>query len=296
MDMVVRTPRLPLPGETVLGSEFGTFPGGKGANQAIAAVRQGAEVNFIGNIGVDGFGQKLLENCVNEGVGTQYIGVDEVLSTGIAVITLDDFGENSIVVAPGANYSLNPRHIEERNQAFISADLLLSQLEIPLDVVISAARKAKEFGLTTILNPAPAQVLPDKLLKMVDILVPNEHECAILSGMPVTSLTEIEDASRSILARGVGCVIVTMGAQGALLIEPGQLGIHVPSFEVAVIDTTAAGDSFLGTLAVAVAEGKSLREGVRRACAAGALATTRLGAHPSIPTKVEVDELLEANE
>lgn len=296
MDMVVRTPRLPLPGETVLGSEFGTFPGGKGANQAIAAVRQGAEVNFIGNVGVDGFGQKLLENCVNEGIGTQYIGVDEVLSTGIAVITLDDFGENSIVVAPGANYSLNPRHIEERNQAFISADLLLSQLEIPLDVVISAARKAKEFGLKTILNPAPAQVLPDKLLEMVDILVPNEHECAILSGMPVTSLTEIEDASRSILARGVGCVIVTMGARGALLIEPGQPEIHLPSFEVAVIDTTAAGDSFLGTLAVAVAEGKSLREGVRRACAAGALATTRLGAHPSIPTKVEVDQLLEANE
>ena len=293
MDMVVRTPHLPLPGETVLGSEFGTFPGGKGANQAIAAVRQGAEVNFIGNVGADSFGKQLLENIIKDGIGTRFIGVDDVLSTGIAVITLDELGENSIVVAPGANYSITPRQIDQANQVFISADLLLSQLEIPLDVVISAARKAKKLGLTFILNPAPAQVLPDELLKMVDILVPNEHECAILSGMPVATLTEIEDASRSILAKGVGCVIVTMGAQGAFLIEPKQIGIHVSSFEVDVIDTTAAGDSFLGVLAVAVAEGKSYHESVRRACAAGALAATRLGAHPSIPTKVEVDRLLE---
>ena len=295
MDMVVRTPHIPLPGETVLGSDFRTFPGGKGANQAVAAARQGARVTFIGRVGRDDFGQQLVEKLKSEGIDTNHISVDDASPSGIASITLDENGENCIVVAPGANYTITVNHIHQAGDAFKSADILLTQLEVPLEVIISAAKKASELGLKIVLNPAPAQVLPEQLLGMVDVLIPNESECAILSGLPVNSLSKIERASISLLEKGVGSVIVTLGSRGAFIKESDQPGIHIPAFNVDVIDTTAAGDSFVGTLAVALAEGESISEAVKRSCAAGALATTRLGAQPSIPARHDVFQLLESD-
>ncbi len=292
MDLVIRTHHIPLPGETVLGSEFGAFPGGKGANQAIAAARQGANVTFLGRVGKDDFGQQLLNSLKVEGIATQHIGMDETVASGVALITLDETGENCIVVAPGANYKLTCDHIHQADIAFINADLVLLQMEIPLEAVITSAVTAKELDLPVVLNPAPAQVLPEGLLKMVDFLIPNESECAILSGMPVNTLSEIEAAACSLVDKGVGCVVVTLGACGAYQLEKSLPGIHVPGFIVDVEDTTAAGDSFVGAFGVALAEGKSTLDAVKRGCAAGALATTRLGAQPSIPLRSEVDRLL----
>lgn len=294
MDLVVRTTHIPLPGETVLGSDFRTFPGGKGANQAVAAARQGAKVAFIGRVGRDDFGQQLMEQLKSEGIDIQNISIDDTAPSGIASITLDENGENCIVVAPGANYTLTTTHIDRAEKVFKSADILLTQLEIPLEVIISAAKKASEQGLKIVLNPAPARILPEELLRLVDVLIPNENECEILSGLPVNTLADIEEASLFLLNQGVGCVIVTMGSRGAFFKQSDQCGIHVPAFNVDVVDTTAAGDSFVGSLVVALAEGESISRAVRRGCAAGALATTRLGAQPSIPTKDEVYQFLES--
>ena len=296
MDLVVRTPHIPLPGETVLGSDFRTFPGGKGANQAVAAARQGAKVTFIGRVGRDDFGLQLMDKLKSEGIDTKYISVDDTSPSGIASITLDEHGENCIVVAPGANYTLTKNHINQAENAFKTADILLTQLEVPLEVIILATKKASELGLKIVLNPAPAQVLPEELLGMVDILIPNENECEILSGLPVNALSDIEEASIALLNKGVGCVIVTMGYRGAFIKELNQPGIHIPAFHVDVVDTTAAGDSFVGTLAVALAEGESISGAVERSCAAGALATTRLGAQPSIPTRLDVFQLLKSED
>ena len=292
MDLVVRAPHIPVPGETVLGSDFGTFPGGKGANQAVAAARQGARVTFVGRVGADAFGQQLVTGLEAEGIDTRYVGVEEDAATGVALITLDSAGENSIVVAPGANHALTCRHIQESEAAFRGADLLLLQLETPLASVQTAAQQAKAHGVGVVLNPAPAQALPPGLLALVDVLIPNETELALLTGLPVDSLERIEDAARTLLVQGVGSLVVTLGGRGALTLEQNQPAIHVPAFAVEVVDSTAAGDSFAGAFSVALAEGTSLHAAAGRGCAAGALATTRLGAQPSIPTKAEVDQLM----
>jgi len=295
MDLVVRAPHIPAPGETVLGSGFGVFPGGKGANQAVATARQGAEVTFIGRVGGDAFGRELLDSLVAEGIQTQYIGVEDSTASGVALITLDAAGQNSIVVAPGANHVLSPEHIQAADASFAGADLLLLQLETPLETVVAAAEGAKTHGVKVVLNPAPAQPLPEALLKIVDVLIPNESEAALLTGLPVETLEGAETAARKLLKLGVRWVVVTLGARGALLVSGDRPAIHVLSYPVEVVDTTAAGDSFVGAFSVALAEGSPLEAAVRRGCAAGALAATRLGAQPSIPTKAEVDGLLGMN-
>jgi ribokinase len=282
-----------VPGETVLGRGFNTFPGGKGANQAIAAARQGAAVTFVGCIGNDSFGAELLNGLKVEHVETRNVLVCEDIPSGVALITLDSSGQNSIVVASGANNHLTPRHIQEKADVFSDADVLLLQLETPLDTVLVAAQAAKERGVLVVLNPAPAQPLPDKLLNLVDVLVPNESETALLTGLPIHTLEQIQAAARNLIAQGIGNVVITLGNRGALLVQKGVSGgVHIPAFPVKVVDTTAAGDSFVGALAASLAEGLRMEKAVLRGCAAGALAATCLGAQPSVPTRKAVDEIL----
>ena len=292
MDLVVRAPHIPIPGETVLGSDFNTFPGGKGANQAVAAARQGTRVTFIGRVGHDAFGQQLVTGLQAEDVDTKYIGLDENAPSGVALITLDAEGQNSIVVSSGANHKLTPEHIREAIAAFKNADVLLLQLETPLETVIAAAEQAKAHGLKVVLNPAPAQPLPIELLSLVDVLIPNESETALLTDLPVNSPEQAETAARKLQTHGVGCVVVTLGSRGALYVDGDQKPTHVKGFSVDVVDTTAAGDSCVGVISVSLAEGLSLETAVKRGCAAGALAATRLGAQPSIPTKAGIDNFI----
>jgi len=292
MDLVVRAPHIPIPGETVLGSNFDTFPGGKGANQAVAAARQGASTAFIGRVGQDAFGQQLATGLKAEGIDIHYIGVDKDAASGVALITLDADGQNSIVVAPGANHKLTPEHVLAANTVFAGTDVLLLQLETPLDTVIAAAKLAKKHNAKVALNPAPAQPLPGELLSLVDVLIPNESETALLTGLEADTFDQVETAARKLLSLGVGCVVITLGSRGALLVYGNHPAIHVPSFPVKVVDTTAAGDSFVGAFSVALADRLPLNDAVKRGCAAGALAASRLGAQPSIPTKAETNKLL----
>ena len=292
MDLVVSADRIPVPGETILGRDFNTFPGGKGANQAVAAARQGAAVTFIGCVGNDSFGGELLNGLKAEGIEIKLVRVCEDAPSGVALITLDVAGQNSIVVVSGANAKLTPRHIREKRDVFSEADVLLLQLETPLDTVLTAAQEAKERGVLVVLNPAPAQLLPDELLTLVDVLVPNESETALLTGQPVETMEQVESAAQVLITQGVGSVVVTLGSRGALLVAEGLPRIHVPAFPVDAVDTTAAGDSFVGALALGLAEGLPREEAMLRACAAGALAAGRLGAQPSIPTRKAVDELV----
>jgi ribokinase len=292
MDLVVSAERIPIPGETVLGHGFNTFPGGKGANQAVAATRQGAAVTFLGSVGDDPFGEELLNGLKAEHIETRNVLVCEDSSSGVALITLDSLGQNCIVVASGANSQLTPWHIQQKTGIFSDADVLLLQLETPLDTVIAAAQQAKELGVIVVLNPAPAQPLPKELLPLVDVLVPNESETALLTGQPVETMEQVESAAQGLIAQGVGSVVITLGSRGALLVTKGVSGVHVPAFSVEVVDTTAAGDSFVGAFAVGLAEGLPMEKSVLRGCAAGALAVTCLGAQPSIPHKKDVDELI----
>jgi ribokinase len=291
MDLVARAPRIPQPGETIIGGEFRTVPGGKGANQAVAAARLGARVSMVGRVGRDGFGEALLENLASDGIDHAFVIQDPESATGVALIVVDDAGQNSIVVASGANMRLSPADVEAAEAAVASADVLLLQLESPLETVARAAQVATEHGVPVILNPAPARQLPDTLLALVDVLIPNESETALLSDMPVHDEAQAEAAAAALLGLGVGTVILTLGERGALLAQAGG-ATHVPAFPVAPVDTTAAGDAFVGGFAVALAEERTLLEAARWGNAAGALATTRIGAQPSLPTRQEVERLL----
>jgi ribokinase len=284
-DMVVKTPHLPAPGETVLGGDFLMVAGGKGANQAVAAARLGAEVTFVARVGQDVFGEQALAGFKREGLITEYVRADPTAASGVALILVDATGENSIAVASGANACLSPDDVQQARQTIEAADVLLLQLETPLETVLAAARIAHKAGARVILNPAPAPAnpLPAALLACVDILTPNENELAMLAG----AQTGIEQAAAQVLSQGVETVIVTLGAQGALIVTQDAQQT-VPSFAVDAVDTTAAGDAFNGGLAVALAEGKDLSKAVRFANACGALATTRLGAQPSLPTRDEI--------
>jgi ribokinase len=287
-DLVLRAPRFPAPGETISGEDLAIIPGGKGANQAVAAARQGASVAMAGRIGNDSFGLTLTQNLQKNNVDTSYIFTDPS-ATGTAVIVVDAKGQNSIVLSPGANSRVSPADVNALS--FRDADILLLQFEIPLETVIHAASVAHQKGLRIILNPAPAQRIPDSLLTDVDILVPNESELQLLTGMPVTDSVSAESASQALLAKGVQAIIVTLGSNGALLVTSDQT-THIPAFQVDVVDTTAAGDAFIGGLAAALLKGKSLEEAVRYGNASGALAATKFGAQPSLPTQDEVVQLL----
>lgn len=291
-DLVVRTPRFPAPGETLEGEDLAIFPGGKGANQAVAAARQGAQVAMVGRVGSDSFGPLLTENLRANQVDVTHVRTARG-ATGTAVILVEASGQNSIVLSPGANRQVGPEDLDALE--FEKASLLLLQFEIPLATVQRAASLARARGARVLLNPAPAQAIPEALLAEVDILIPNESELVTLSGRPVGSLDEVEAAARSLLARGPSNVIVTLGPEGALLVSAAG-AVHLPGYPVEAVDTTAAGDAFIGGLAAALLQGASPTEAVRRGNASGALAATRPGAQPSLPSGEEVQAFLERQE
>jgi ribokinase len=290
-DMIIKVDRLPAPGETVIGGEFSTAAGGKGANQAVAAARAGAEVSFIGRVGDDMFGEQALEGFAEDGIDVSHVLRDATAPSGVALIFVDEGGENSIAVASGANAKLTAADIAVAGDAIASADVLVMQLETPLETVQAAAAMATENGVRVILNPAPAQPLSDEILCNVSILTPNESEAELLTGIQVEDDAGAAAAARALAARGVGTVILTLGSRGAFVFESDR-GELVPGFEVRAVDTTAAGDVFNGSLAVGLAEGKPLAEAVRFANAAAALSVTKLGAQPSAPTLSEIEGFL----
>ncbi|HSR29658.1 MAG TPA: ribokinase [Anaerolineae bacterium] len=291
MDLVIRSPRIPRPGETILGGELHTVPGGKGANQAVAAARLEAQVYMVGRVGRDAFAGALVENLAADGIDHTFVVQDEETATGVALIVVDDDGENSIVVSSGANMRLSPADVEAAESVIAAADLLILQLEVPLESVIRGAELARAHGVKVVLNPAPARPLPAGLLSLVDVLVPNESEAALLADLPAGTQSEAEKAAEALLQSGVGTVILTLGERGALTIRDG-ITQAFPAYEVKPVDTTAAGDAFVAGLAVALAEGKGLYEAVQWANAAGGLATTKLGAQPSLPTRQALESLL----
>lgn len=291
MDLVVRAPRLPAPGETVLGGEYYTAHGGKGANQAVAAARLGAEVTFVGRVGADQFGAALRAGLAQAGIAVSHLIDDPQAPSGVAMILVDHCGENSIVVASGANLRLTPHDVERARALIEGADVLLLQLESPLETVQYAAALAARAGRIVVLNPAPAQPLTDDLLRFASVLTPNRSEATLLAGLPVSTETIV--ATRQLAARSGGAVVVTLGAEGAMVLErPGAPAQKLEPFRVDAIDTTAAGDAFNAGLAVGLAEGRPLVEAVRLGMAAGALATTKRGAQPSLPYRHEVERLL----
>lgn len=287
-DLVVRTPRFPQPGETISGEDLQVIPGGKGANQAVAAARLGANVSMLGRVGKDNFGDFLLDNLQSNHVDTTLIQRDDA-STGTATIIVDSNGQNSIVLSAGANGKVSLLDVE--HASFSTFDLLLLQLEIPTPTVLSATQLAKQHGVRVILNPAPAKSLPDELISLADFIIPNETELSLLTSMEVKDIPSAEKAARVLLAKGSQNVIVTLGSKGALIVNK-ETSTHVDTYHVDVVDTTAAGDAFIGGFANALLENKSLEESVRFGCACGALATTKFGAQPSLPMKEEVERLI----
>jgi ribokinase len=291
IDMVVKGKRLPGPGETVSGGHFLMAGGGKGANQAVAAARLGAEVTLIAKVGRDMFGEQAIDSFRRDKINTDDIFRDPEQHTGVALILVDRAGENLISVASGANHSLTPDEIAQVADRICGADVLMLQLETPLETVARAAQIAADAGVPVVLNPAPAQPLPEKLLKCVTYLTPNETEAERLTGIVVEDEDSARKAAEHLLAVGTRHVIVTLGAKGAQITDQGGT-VLVPSTPVEAVDTTAAGDAFNGGLAWALAGGMPLRDAVRQACLVGALSATRLGAQPSLPTREELDKFV----
>jgi ribokinase len=289
-DMIIRLDRIPRPGETILGGEFATAAGGKGANQAVAAARAGGDVAFVARVGQDMFGEQALAGFVKDGIHVEYVTRDPVAPSGVALIFVAKDGENSIAVAGGANGRLCPEDVQKAGQAIAGASTLLMQLETPLETVQAAAELAARAEVPVILNPAPARVLPIDLLKLVSILTPNETEAALLTGVAVNNEAAAAQAADTLRARGVETVILTLGARGAF-VAGASIRELVPGFRVKAVDTTGAGDVFNGALAVALGEHRPLLEAVRFANAAAAISVTRLGAQPSAPDRKEIELL-----
>jgi len=282
MDLVVRAPRLPGPGQTVLGTDLLRTPGGKGANQAVAAARLGADVCFVGAVGSDPFGTELVDALRADGIDLSKVVTIADRASGTALIVVDEQGENQIAVAPGANAALSTAHVSAALRDLRAADVVLLQFEIPLATVHHACRLASERGARVILNAAPATQIENELLALIDVLIVNAGEAAILSQQ-----SDVERAAATLSQRGPPVVIVTRGADGLLLTE-GSATTHVPAQRVDVVDTTAAGDAFCGAFAAALAEGQTPHTAAIFASVAAALATTRLGAQASLPTRKEV--------
>ncbi|HVU83531.1 MAG TPA: ribokinase [Puia sp.] len=287
MDMVVKADHIPVPGETLICGSFLMNPGGKGANQAVSVARLGGESLFICKVGNDVFGKQFTHLFNDEQIDTSFVLPDESLPSGVALITVDKGGENSIVVASGANANLFAKDIEPALNEIGQASVLLVQLEIPMETVHYAVGYAAAKGVKVILNPAPANILSAELLRQIDILTPNETEAGMISGTRVTNMETAKKAAAIIRDKGVKNVVITMGKQGALICH--QKGfLQLPAPEVEAVDTTAAGDVFNGALAVALSEGKTLEAAVEFACEASAISVTRLGAQSSIPYRNEV--------
>jgi ribokinase len=292
MDLVVRSARLPRAGETIIGRETDEVPGGKGANQAVAAARLDANVFMIGRVGDDGFGERLRAGLEEEGIDISYVAVTPKCASGLAIVAVEDSGENAITVIPGANGRLTPDDVKAASDLIRAADVLLLQLEVPLETVLLAIELAVEFDTLVILDPAPAPAaFPTKLLA-VDVACPNETEAAAITGIQISHLDDAKNAALRLHARGSRHAIVTLGSQGAVVCGPEGWLEYVPSFPVEAVDSTAAGDAFAAGLGVSLAQGRSISVAVRFACAAGALATTRHGAQPAMPTAADVRQLV----
>lgn len=294
MDMVVSCDHFPKAGETVLGGDFGMYPGGKGANQAAACGRLGARVRLLARMGQDVFRDRLIESLRGNGVDTSYVLEDDQAPTGVALITVDAAGENQIIVVSGSNMRLSPEDIRAHRDVFDGAGILLLQLETPIDTIVEAAGLAKSAGARVILNPAPACELPDELLAKVDVLTPNESEAGLLSGIEVSDAATAERAGRALLKRGVGCVVLTLGRRGSLLVTSSSTK-HFRGFEVDAVDSTAAGDAFNGALACGLISGDSIEDAIRYANAVAALSVTRMGAQTSMPSRDEVEAFVAAS-
>ncbi len=291
MDLVVRVASLPAAGETVPGGDLQTIPGGKGANQAVAAARLGAQVAMIGRVGADAFGERLRGSLQEAGVDVSPIAVDPSTATGTAVIEVSEKGENTIVISAGANGRVTPADIDRHASLLREAKVLLLQLEIPMETVLHAARVAHAASTCVVLNPAPARELPAELYPLVDLLVPNETEAARLAGITVTHQASAERAAHVLLERGAPLVIVTLGNKGSLWVSQAESQVQ-PAFRVDAVDTTAAGDAFIGGLATGLAHKAPFVKAMRMASAAGALAATRFGAQTSLPTREELEQFL----
>lgn len=289
-DMVIKADRLPIPGETVLGGTFFMNPGGKGANQAVAAARMGGNVTLISKTGNDVFGKQSMMLYDSENIKTDYIFSDPNNPSGVALITVDSNGENCIVVASGANANLFPADINKAYTEIENSDLVLMQLEIPIDTVEYVAEIASKKNIKVILNPAPARALSDNLLKNLYIIIPNRSEAEILSGIKVTDLDKARQAADIISAKGVNIVVVTLGSEGALIKDFDEYHF-VEAVKVDAMDTTAAGDVFCGSVCVGLAEGKSIIDSVKMAARAAAITVTRMGAQSSIPYRSELSSL-----
>jgi ribokinase len=288
-DMVVRSSHLPGPGETVLGGVFAMVPGGKGANQAVAAARLGARVTFIARVGTDVFGDHAIKGLTEAGIDTRFVFRDHDAPSGVALIGVSDGnGENAILVAPGANARLSVADIEAASEAIRAADVLVCQLETPPETVEASLSMAARSGVRTILNPAPAQVLPMSLMQNVSVLTPNQQEAATIAG---TDGQDLPQTAHRLRGLGAKSVVITRGSEGAYVASEVS-DLDVPSFVASVVDTTAAGDCFTGALAVALAEGMNLERAVRFAAAAASLSVERSGAQPSLPMRADVEQRL----
>ena len=286
-DMVIKTSKLPIPGETILGGEFFMNAGGKGANQAVAASRLGGKVSFIAKTGDDLFGKQARVLFENENINIDYLVTDPNHPSGVALITVDAKGENCIAVAPGANSYLLNNDIDQAREEILRSDIILMQLEIPLETVEYVANIAFDAGRKVILNPAPALQITDELLAKLYMITPNETEAELISGIPVYDKDSAILAARNLYDRGVKVVIITLGSKGALLFT-GKEAKLISSPKVEAVDTTAAGDVFNGAIAVAISEGVELEKAVEFACKAAAISVTRMGAQASAPYRKEI--------
>jgi ribokinase len=291
MDLVTKVPRFPKPGETISGLAFDTFTGGKGANQAVALAKLGAETSMVGRTGSDIYASQYMSYFKTLNVDTA--GIEAVdTSTGIAAISVDGKGENCIIYVEGANGTVTPEYISSKTEIIAKADYLLLQLEIPMDAVCEAAKTASENGRTVILDPAPAQTVPNELLKHTTIITPNETEAEILTGIKPSSDADIEKIGKALADKGVSTVIIKAGSRGAYIYQGGNV-THVEGFKVDTVDTTAAGDTFNAGLAYALGKGKEIKDAVRFANAAAAISTTRVGAQSGMPSLNDVKALLD---
>jgi ribokinase len=291
IDLISKVPRLPKLGETLVGRSFHLGYGGKGANQAVMAAKLGAQVTMVNKVGRDVFGEGTLKNYQEQGIDTTHVMFDESRFSGVAPIFVDDSAQNFVVIVPGANSGLSPADVQSARQVILDSDILICQLEIPMETTLEAFRVAKSGNVRTILNPAPAAPIPDELLQLADIFAPNETETELLADLPVGTLAEAEAAAHKLLSRGTTTVILTLGERGALLVDEDTVE-NIPAVKVDAVDPTGAGDAFVGSLAVYLGEGLTLRDAIRRANAVAALSVTRIGTQVSFPKRAEADNFL----